>query len=425
MRRRLQLATADTFRSLSVRNFRLFFVGQGLSQIGTWVQSVALVWLVLDRSGSGVALGLTMALQFLPILVLGPWAGLLADRHDKRRLMVATQAAAAVQAALLAVLVLTGADRLELVYGLTLVFGIITAVDNPVRRAFVVELVDGPHVANAVGLNSALMTGSRIVGPAIAGLLIAGAGVGWCFAANAVSYMAVLIGLRRMDKAAFLSPVPAVRARGQLREGFAYAWRTPEVRVPLLLVAVTGTLAFNFPVLLPLMAERVLDGGASTFSLLYSVMSVGSLAGALVVARRTHIDSRWLSRRALAFGASLGLLALAPTLPLALVATVPVGLTGVTLLSGANSSLQLHAAPVMRGRVNALFAMVFLGTTPVGGPVAGWVAEHFGTRAGLGLGAVATMLAGALVALAVGRTEGRAPAVDADVIPDAAAVSAA
>ena len=400
MRRRLQLATADTFRSLRERNFRLFFIGQGVSQIGTWVQSVALVWLVLSRTGSGVALGVTTALQFLPLLVLGPWAGLVADRVDKRKLLVATQAAAAAQAGGMGLLVLTGSDSLPLIYALSLVFGIITAVDNPVRRAFVVELVAEQHVPNAIGLNSALMTGSRIVGPAVAGVLIAGVGVAWCFLVNALSYVAVLAGLARMDAAGFGPAARAERARGQLREGFGYVWRTPELRLPLLLVGVAATLAFNYPVLLPLLAERSLGGGASTFGLLYSTMSVGSLAGALVIARRTHVDGPWLARGALAYGAALVVLASAPTLPLAVAATVPVGITGVMLLSGANTALQLHAAPAMRGRVNALFAMVFLGSTPLGGPAAGWVAEHFGARAGLALGAVATMLAGA-AALAV------------------------
>lgn len=400
MRRRLQLATADTFRSLRERNFRLFFIGQGVSQIGTWVQSVALVWLVLSRTGSGVALGVTTALQFLPLLVLGPWAGLVADRVDKRKLLVATQAAAAAQAGGMGLLVLTGSDSLPLIYALSLVFGIITAVDNPVRRAFVVELVAEQHVPNAIGLNSALMTGSRIVGPAVAGVLIAGVGVAWCFLVNALSYVAVLAGLARMDAAGFGPAARAERARGQLREGFRYVWRTPELRLPLLLVGVAATLAFNYPVLLPLLAERSLGGGASTFGLLYSTMSVGSLAGALVIARRTHVDGPWLARGALAYGAALVVLASAPTLPLAVAATVPVGITGVMLLSGANTALQLHAAPAMRGRVNALFAMFFLGSTPLGGPAAGWVAEHFGARAGLALGAVATMLAGA-AALAV------------------------
>lgn len=409
MTRRLRLATAETFRSLRVRNFRLFFLGQGVSMVGTWMQSVALVWLVLDRTGSGVALGVTTALQFAPVLVLSPFTGLAADRLDKRRLFLFTQAAAGLQAAAMAVLVLTGTATIPVIYALTLVFGVVTALDQPVRRALVVELVDEAHVPNAVGLNSALMTGSRILGPAVAGVLIAGAGVGWCFAANSASYVAVLAALLRMDRLP-LPPSPAAsesrpRVGGQVKEGFRYAWRTPEVRLPILLVAVIGTFAFNFPVLLPLLADRTFHGDASAFSLLYSVMSVGSLVGALLVARRRSIDGRWLSWAALAFGGALVLLAAAPSLPLAVAATIPVGLTGVLCLSGANSALQLRAAPAMRGRVNALFAMVFLGSTPLGGPVAGWVAEHFGARAGLLLGAVAAAAAGG-AALAWGRRTG-------------------
>lgn len=404
---RLRLATAETFRSLQVRNFRLFFLGQGVSQIGTWMQAVALVWLVLDRTGSGVALGVTTALQFAPVLVLSPFTGLAADRLDKRRLFLFTQAAAGLQAAAMAVLVLTGTATIPVIYALTLVFGVVTALDQPVRRALVVELVDEAHVPNAVGLNSALMTGSRILGPAVAGVLIAGAGVGWCFAVNAASYGAVLAAILRMDRLPPASAVarPEAGARGQVKEGFLYAWRTPEVRLPIVLVAVVSTFAFNFPVLLPLLADRTLHGDASAFSLLYSVMSVGSLSGALLVARRRRIGGRWLAWASVAYGAALTLLAAAPNLPLAVAAAVPVGLTGVLMLSGANSSLQLSATPAMRGRVNALFAMVFLGSTPLGGPVAGWVAEHFGARAGLLLGAVAAAGAGA-VALAWRRRGG-------------------
>ena len=399
MTRRLRLATAETFRSLRQRNFRLFFVGQVISQAGTWVQSVALVWLVLTLTHSGVALGVTTALQFLPVLLLGPWGGLAADRFDNRRLLIVSQTLAGLQALTMGALVLAGAISLPLIYALTLVFGFITALDNPVRRSFVVELVETADVPNAVGLNSALMTGSRVIGPALAGVLIAGVGVGWCFVVNALSYVAVLIALARMDPAGFRRPERGSRVRGQLRQGFAYIWRTPQLRLPILLVAVIGTFAFNYPVLLPLLAERTLHGNASTFTLLYSTMSVGSLAGALVVARRTWVGGRWLARAALAFAAALGLLALAPTLPLALAATIPVGYAGIMVLSGSNSALQLQARPDMRGRVNALFSVVFLGSTPIGGPVAGWVAEHLGVRAGLGLGALSTALAGA-VALA-------------------------
>jgi MFS family permease len=409
---RLRLATAETFRSLRLRNFRLFFLGQGVSMVGTWMQSVALVWLVLDRTGSGVALGVTTALQFAPVLVLSPFTGLVADRLDKRRLFLFTQGAAGVQAAAMTVLVLTGTETLPLIYALTFVFGVVTALDQPVRRALVVELVDEVHVPNAVGLNSALMTGSRIVGPAVAGVLIAGAGVGWCFAVNAASYVAVLTALLRMDRLPLDGAVPvpaAARARGQVREGFVYAWRTPEVRLAIALVAVVSTFAFNFPVLLPLLAGRTLHGDASTFSLLYSVMSVGSLAGALLVARRRRIGARWLAWAAIAYGGALTLLAAAPTLTLAVAAAVPVGLTGVLLLSGANSSIQLSAAPAMRGRVNALFAMVFLGSTPLGGPLAGWVAEHFGARAGLLLGAVAAAGAGGVALAWPSRAGGSRP----------------
>jgi MFS family permease len=390
---RLRLATEHTFRSLRSRNFRLFFTGQLVSQAGTWMQSVAIVWVVLDLTGSGLALGLVTALQFLPMLVLGAWAGAVSDRLDRHRIVIATQVAFTALAVVFSVLTLSGHMTVPLVYALAAVFGVITALDNPARRAFVVELVDEDAVANAVGLNSALMTGSRVVGPALAGALIAGPGVAWCFVVNAVTYLAVIGGLVAMDRSAFRSPPRVAKAKGQIRAGLRYAWQTPDLRVPLVLVAAVGTLAFNYQVTLPLLAERTFAGTATTFTLLFAVMSAGSLAGALMVARRTAVDLRFLVRAGTGLTVGTAALALAPSLPVALVAVLPVGYFSIFLISGANALVQMRAEPAMRGRVLALFAVVFLGTTPIGGPVVGWLSQVADPRAGLAIGGLAAGLA--------------------------------
>jgi len=395
VRGRIRDGTAETFRSLRTRNFRLFFAGQLVSQTGTWAQSVAIIWVVLQLTDDGLALGLATAAQFAPVLVLGAWAGVVADRVDRHRFLLATQLAFAVVA--LGFVALAFTDRLTLpaIYVLATAFGVVTALDNPARRSLVVEMVAERDVPNAVGLNSALMTGSRVVGPAVGGLLITSAGADWCFAFNAVTYLAVLVALARMDRSALRSPPRVVRAKGQLREGFRYVWRTPELRLPLILLTVIGTLAFEFQVTLPLLAERTFDGGAGTFTLLYSAMSAGSLFGALAVARRTDADTRFLARSALGLAASMGALAVAPNQWLALAAVVPVGVTSIFLISGSNAVIQLRADPSMRGRALALTAVVFLGSTPIGGPIAGAVGEHLGPRAGIALGAIASLGAGA------------------------------
>ncbi len=392
MTERLKLATHDTFRSFDSRNFRLFFGGQIVSQAGTWMQSVAIVWLVLDLTGSGLALGLVTAAEFLPILLLGAWAGVVADRVDHHRMMLVTQGAFLALAFTLSALTLTGNVTVPVLFVLSLVFGTINAFDNPSRRALVVELVPQTHVPNAVGLNSALMTGSRVVGPALAGLLIAGPGAGAAFALNTVTYLAVIVALVRLDRSQFRAAPRVAKAKGQLTEGLRYVWRTAELRLPLIMLAVVGMFAFNYQVTLPLIAERTFGGTATTFTLLFATMSVGSVAGALVVARRTDLDVGFLVRAGAGLAASTFGLALAPTLPLALVAALAVGFTNVGIISGANAVVQLRAAPVMRGRVLALLSVVFLGSTPIGSPVIGFVAEELGPQVAVALGGVATAL---------------------------------
>lgn len=408
----LQDATGDTFRSLRVRNYRLFFVGQLVSQAGTWMQMIAVVYAVLQITDDGFALGLATAAQFLPVLLLGAWGGVVADRVDHHRFMVWTQVAFTVVAAAFTVLAFT--DRLGLValYGLSALFGVATALDNPVRRALVVDLVADADVPNAVALNSSLMTGSRVIGPAAAGLLISGAGVEWCFAVNLATYLAVIVALVRMDRSAIRESPQVARGAGQLREGLRYVWGEPRLRLPILLLTVIGTLAFEFQVTLPLLAERALGGDDTSFTLLYSLMSAGSVAGALGLARRRSVSTEMLARNALWLGLAMAVLAASPNLTFAAVAVVPVGVTTIVMISGANAVVQLRAAPEMRGRVLALTAVVFLGSTPIGGPVVGWVSEHLGPTAGIWTGAVASILAGLWVLRELRRLAVRPPAAE-------------
>jgi MFS family permease len=403
---RLRAFGTDTFRSLRSRNFRLFFAGQMISQTGTWMQMVAIGLLVLAITDSGVAVGLVTAAQFLPILVLGAWGGVLADRRDRHHLLFLLNGIGALIATAFALLVLTDVAALWSIFVLTAVAGTVTALENPARRAFVIDLVEDRDVPNAVGLNSTLMTASRVVGPAVGGALIAGPGIGWCFAFNAVSYAPQLWLFARMDRSRFRPHEHVAKAKGQLREGLRYVWSRAELRLPLLLVSAVGTLAFNFSVILPLFATRDLDGTATTFTTMFSIMSAGSVVGALVIARRTAADTRFLAHCTLALGVAMVALALAPTTVAAYLAVIPVGITSVMVISGSNAVVQLATAPAMRGRVLALLAVVFLGSTPIGGPVTGWISETFGARWALTLGAVTSLLAGGLTVRALGRGRG-------------------
>lgn len=395
---RLRIATGETFRSLHSRNFRLFFVGQLTSQAGTWMEMIAVTWVVLQLTDSGVALGLITATRFAPLLVLGPWGGVLSDRLDRHKLMLTTQICFAVLSTGLAVVVATGHITVGLLFGYTTIFGVLTALDSPARRSLVTEMVDPGDIGNAVGLNSALMTGARTVGPTIAGAMIAGPGVNWCFAVNALSYLVIVGALARMDRSQLRSAPVVAKAKGQTREGFLYVWRTPELLLPLILAAVVGTLAFNYQVTLPLFAERTLGGDATTFTWLYAVMSLGSVAGALTVARRRDLSVAFLVTAGGAMTLATVALALAPNTPTALIAALPLGFTSLMLISGTNAVVQLKADPAMRGRVLALVSMVFLGSTPIGGPLVGWVSQVLDARAGLLVGGVATGLATAWTA---------------------------
>ena len=388
---RLWRATRLTFRSMSVRNYRLYFAGQLISTTGTWMQSIAQAWLVLQITGSGVALGLTVALQFTPVLLVGAWGGLVADRVDKRRLLIGTQAAAGVLALVLGAVTALGVVQLWMIFVLAAGLGAVNALDNPARRAFVVEMVGTEHVSNAVSLSSAMFMAARVIGPAIAGLVIAGLGVSWCFFANGVSYSAAVLAFVAMRENEFFAVEPVPKRKGQLREGLRYAWSTPALRLVLVLTAVIGTLAFNFQVVLPLLAKETFSGGAETLGVLYAFMSIGSVIGALVSAHEAQATRRFVLGAALAFGAALVVAAFAPTLGLELLVLVPVGAAGIAFTAMSNGVIQTECAPEMRGRVAALFTVAFLGSTPIGGPIIGWVSQQVGPRAGLCVGGVATL----------------------------------
>jgi MFS family permease len=391
--RRLSATTARTFRSLRVRNYRLWFAGQTISLSGTWMQATAQAWLVWSLTHNAFYLGFTAALQFLPVLLLGAYGGVVADRFDKRRVLVATQTLFMVQALLIWLTVATGVVQLWMVWVLALAMGLINVFDNPSRQSFAIEMVGSDDLANAVGLNSVIVNGSRIVGPAVAGVLIWKVGLSWTFLLNAASFVAVLAALLAMRPGELHRVARLPAARGQVRAGLRYAWNNWELRVPLLMMAVVGTLSYNFMVILPLFASTIFHRGGGTYGALTAAMGIGALAGALAVASRRRPRYQQLVLVTFAFGALAMAVAVAPTLLVALVLLVPMGAASVAFIALANSLLQVHSTGQMRGRVMSLWAIVFLGSTPIGAPLTGLVAGHFGARAALGMGAVAALLA--------------------------------
>ena len=398
---------SPTFRSLRVRNYRLFATGQAVSLSGTWGQRVAQDWLVLEITDNDpVALGVVTALQFLPVLLLGLYGGVLADRHDKRRLLVLAQGAMGVLALALAALDLSGAVQLWHVYALALGLGVATAVDTPTRQAFVSEMVGPEDLPNAVSLNSAAFNASRIVGPALAGVAIAVWGTGWVFLANGVSYGAVLVGLLMMRPAELVHPNRQPAQKGQVREGLRYVLDRRELAVPIALVFMVGTFGLNFQITLALVAKQVFETGASSFGLLTSAFAFGSLLGALASARRSGppTPDRMLAA-ALVFGLLEVVVGLAPTFPTMMLLLVPTGMAVLTFTTTTNALVQLGSDAAVRGRVMALYVLVFLGGTPVGAPLVGVVADAWGPRTPLLVGGAVC----ALSALVAGAVLGRQP----------------
>ncbi|MGA9857405.1 MAG: MFS transporter [Solirubrobacteraceae bacterium] len=385
-----------TFAALSIPNYRRYYAGQAISLTGTWMQMTAQSWLVLTLTHSSTALGVVIALQTLPVLLLGPYGGVIADRVDKRRMMIALQSAMGVQALTLGLLTVTGVVQVWEIGVLAALLGLNNAFENPARQSFMMELVGAEHLRNAVSLNSVLVNVARSVGPAVAGILIATVGDGICFLVNAGSFVAVVFSLTTMNRTQ-LSPVtPTPRASGQLRQGLHYVASTPSLAVPLVMMALVGCLTYEFQVSLPVMADRGLRVGATGFGFMTAAMGIGAVAGGLLVAARGKTGLRPLVIASFAFGLTVALAALAPNLGLELLALALTGAASISFMSMGNSTLQLTAPPEMRGRVMSLWFVAFQGSTPLGGPVVGWVMAAFGARAGLGLGAVTCALVAAM-----------------------------
>jgi MFS family permease len=395
--RAVKPALARSFASLSVPNYKRYFYGQIVSLSGTWMQTVGELWLVLTLTGSAVAVGVTTALQFTPMLLFGAWAGVLADRMDKRRLLIATQTAMAIPAVVLWALAATGTVKPWMVFAVVFARGAVNAIDFPARQSFVVELVGPARVVNAVGLNSAIVQTARVAGPALAGIVIATMGVSTAFLINAISFIAMLVALRGMRPEELDRSEPMPRRSGQLRSALRYVRATPRLSIPLLLTAVVGTLSFNFQTLLPLLARFTFHGHAGTYAALTTAMGVGAVVGALMASARRSVGPALLVGAAAMFGAMLVAAASAPDLALEVVVLAFTGAASVTFASSVNSFLQLNVRPSMRGRVMALYSVVFLGSNPIGGPLMGWIAGEAGPRMGLLVGAAAA-LASAVVA---------------------------
>ena len=408
-----------TFRSLRIYNYRLFFFSQVVSMSGTWMQSVAQSWLVLQLTGSGIDLGITVGLQFGPVLVVGAWAGALADRVDKRKLLIVTQSVAAGLALILGVLTAADVVTVWMIWVLAGLTGTTVALDMPSRQSFVYEMVGPDDLANAVGLNAVTINSSRIIGPALGGVLIAGVGVAPCFFLNAVSFVAVIVALAVMRTGELLRGAPLVREPGQIRAGLRYAWHAPALRIPLLMMAVVSTLAYNYSVVLPLLTKSVYGRGGGAYGALSAAMGVGALAGALLMASRARPSRRLLVASTFAFGLVTVLLAVAPGYYVGMALLVLLGGAGVLFISTTNSLLQLNADDAMRGRVMSLWAVLFLGSTPIGGPLTGLLVRGFGVRWAVAVGGVAALATAVGAYWALRRRQLKAGTCEAPVcLPD-------
>jgi MFS family permease len=398
-----------TFSSLKIRNYRYFFAGQSLSLIGTWMQSITQSWLVFTMTHSGTDVGLITAVQTLPVLLLGPIGGTIADRFGKYRILFWTQGLAGVQAGVLAVLALTGNLRLWELFVIAGSLGVINMIDNPTRQTFIVEMVGRDQLVNAVTLNSVMVNVARAIGPAVAGLLIAGVGSGWCFLINAISFAFVLGGLKAIHHEELTTTPRALHTKGQLVEGFRYVAHRPLLRNALIMMALVGCLTYEFQTTIPLIAGNTFHGNSATYGFLTACMGVGAVIGGLVAAGRQGRSPRRMVNTLLAFSVALFAATLAPSLWFEAVALMFCGAGMVTFLALGNTTLQLESAPEMRGRVMSLWSVSFLGTTPIGGPLVGYVAGSLGARYGLGIGAATALLVGIFGLKTVRRPKASAP----------------
>jgi MFS family permease len=382
-----------TFESLRVRNYRRFFFGQIVSWTGTWVQFVAQAWLVLKLTHSGIGLGLITALQWLPVLLFGAWAGVIADRFEKRKLLIGTNLGGALFSLLLGIATVTGIVNLWLVAVAALLLGLVTAIDNPTRQVFTMEMVGRDRLTNAVSLNTATFTTARVLGPAIGGLMIAGVGIGQCFLLNALSFVPVTLVLLFMNKNELQQTEPVEQKRGQVREAIRYVASVPVLKTLLVIMAFVGTIEYNWQVVLPLLAKETFSGDATTLGLLGAVLGIGMFTGSLTNAAFGRPARTLLLGAGLMLGVVTLLLAAAPVLWLAALLMIPLGAASMAFLATMNSTLQLNSSDAMRGRVMALYFVLFLGSTPIGAPLVGWIAETYSTRAALAVGGIVTLAA--------------------------------
>ena len=420
--RRLGLSPGQMISSLRQRNYRLFFFGQLVSVAGTWMQTVAQSFVVLDLTHSGTQLGLTSAARFLPMFVFGPLGGVFADRMDRRRVLYVTQTLSGLLAGIFAVTVGTHSIRLWIVYLLALALGFVNVFDNPARQSFISEMVSAEDLPNAVTLNSVAMNMARVLGAALGGVIAAAIGLALCFTVNALSFGAVLVSLAAMRSSELFPAKRVSRQKKQVRQGLRYVRNTPELLIPLLMIAVIGTLAWEFQVSLPLMASKVFHGGAASYGVMASVMGGGAVVGGLISAARARPRARALCLAAIGWGIAILAAAVAPSMALELAALVFVGYGSITFNSLAKTTLQLAAKPEMRGRVMALWALAWLGSTPIGGPIVGWAGQAFGARWALVIGGVAALACGVLALPALTRLD-RRPAPDTPPAPAARALA--
>jgi MFS family permease len=405
----------NTFSSLDIRNYRLFFIGQAISLSGTWMQSIAQGLLVLKLTNSGTMLGLITALQFLPILLFGSMSGFIVDRFPKQKILLTTQIAAGILALILGILVWTHVVQLWMVGILAFSLGLVNMIDNPTRNTFVPEMVGKENMTNAITLNSWEINLARVIGPSIAGILVATVGLAICFILNAFSYIAVVVVLF-MIHTKHLHPSPAIaKEKGLIREGFAYIASNPLLRNTLIMLAIVGTLTYEFPVILPLVAQFTFHNLATGYAALTAAMGIGAVIGGLFTANRKKNSPRQLVLAALFFGISMMLVAFSPTLSLAIVAMVLVGASSINFNSIGNITLQLESLPEMRGRVMSLWTVAFLGSTPIGGPIIGWIGENIGPRFGLGVGALAAFAAAGIGMFTLKQTMQQKVSVSVDV----------
>ena len=391
----------QTFRSLRIRNYRLFFVGQLISICGTWMQSIAQATYVLYRlNGGGRQLGILSACTFIPILTIGLWAGAVVDRGNKRKILIGAQTLMGIAAICQTIVVLTETVTFPILCLIAFVFGIGTAFDMPARQAFVSEMVPPEELQNAVSLNSAVFNSGRVVGQALAGVLVSSIGYAWCFGINAFSFGAIIIGFLLMRTSDLLPAQRVARAKGQISDGLRYVGRTPVLRTVILLVLVVGTFSLNFQVFVPLLAKDVFHGKESKVALFQVLMGVGSLIGSLLGARRSAPSARLVVRSSVMFSLGLFGMAFSNFEPLTWLMLLITGGGFITFMLTANATLQLSSDPALRGRVMALYGLVFAGTTPIGAPFVGWVADTFGPRQSVAVGATAGIIAAAAAVLA-------------------------